>query len=213
MFAVGLNALEVRIRDGLATAARACLEFRLDQSVAIAGFRHEASVLWTENVPVRHVVQTRSAGHLRVHVRLVFRTDAGVDPHLARVGPKVRTEANVARPEVRLHRCAQIRPDVRPVWTTVGLLHVRFAVLDEDRHGDLLRRLVLHILRLQLLRVLDPGAFVLVPSILEPDFHLSAGQLQRLRQHLPFRGAEVSLLFESLLQFVDLCLRSGSFGI
>lgn len=100
LLAVGRDSLQVWKGRDVIVCVQACLIFRLDQSIAIVharrGFRGEvASVFRAQDVlpVIHHVVQARPAGHFRVQVRFVLRTDAGVDSHLVRrIGPEIRTE-------------------------------------------------------------------------------------------------------------------------
>ena len=121
-------------------------------------------------------VQAGLSSQIGGDLRLEFRTDTRVHPRVVR-RPEFGAQSYFVHSEVRLQRDADLWPDVGPVGRIVGFLNMRLAVLDQHRHVDLLQRLVLHALRLEFLRVLQPRAFVLVPSVLEPDLHLGAGQL------------------------------------
>lgn len=98
---------------------------------------------------------------------------------------------------------------IGPSWDdAVGVLDVGFSVLDEHGHGHFPESVLLHGLRLELFRVVQSGAFVLVAPILEPDLHLGARELETLGQHFALWGAEVSLLLEALFQLEDLGLEN-----
>lgn len=139
---------------------------------------HSEDVLPSLNLPV----QTRLPAQFRGYLRLELRADARVHPHVAVRRPEFRAQANfVHRSVIRLHRHAEIRPDVGPVRGVVGILKVWLSILDQYRHVDLLQRLALHcVLRLEALHALQPRPFVLVSPVLEPDLHLGAGQFQGL---------------------------------
>lgn len=88
-------------------------------------------------------------------------------------------------------------------WVRLGPPETRFAVPDEHGHCHPPRG---QRVGSQLQGFILPLPLALVPSVLEPDFHLRGGKLEHAGEVLPFRSGEVFLLLKSPLQFKHLSL-------
>lgn len=94
-------------------------------------------------------------------------------------------------------------------WVRLGAPQAGFAVLDQHGHCHPPRG---QRVGSQLQGFILPLPLALVPSVLEPDFHLGGGELEHTGEVLPFRRREVFLLLKSSLQFKHLSLGEQDSG-
>lgn len=94
-------------------------------------------------------------------------------------------------------------------WIRLRAPKAGFAVPDQHRHRHPPRG---QRVCSQLQGFILPLPLALVPPVLEPDFHLRGGELERIGEVLPFRSREVFLLLKSPLQFEHLSLGEQNTG-